>query len=55
MKCSHCKKKSHLEFKCQCEKVFCIHCRLPEVHVCLNYVSKPVDLVAVVAPKVQKI
>ena len=55
MKCQHCKKKTHLEFKCQCEKVFCIHCRLPEVHTCPTYKPTPVELVKVVASKVEKL
>lgn len=55
MKCEYCKKKTHLEFKCQCEKVFCIHCRLPEVHQCPDYKSTAVSLVKVVAPKIEKV
>ena len=55
MKCSHCKKKTHLEFKCNCEGVFCVSCRVPEVHVCSNIVVKPVALEKVVQDKVVKI
>lgn len=53
MKCQYCKKKSHLEFTCQCKKLFCIACRLPEVHECTEYKSNPVVLVKVVASKVE--
>jgi hypothetical protein len=34
MRCSHCKKKSHLEFSCVCSGTFCVKCRTPEEHVC---------------------
>jgi hypothetical protein len=55
-KCSHCKKKTHLEFKCPCsdEKVFCVKCRSTETHHC-EVVYKSVELVKVVAEKVVKI
>jgi len=55
-KCSHCKKKTHLEFYCTCssEKVFCVKCRATETHQCtLVYVVTP--LIKVVAEKVEKI
>lgn len=55
MKCHCCKKKTHLEFKCQCEKVFCTHCRLPEIHACPHYVVTPIVLIKVTASKVEKI
>jgi len=56
MKCAHCKKKTHLEFKCPCsnEKVFCVKCRTTEVHHC-GYVYKPVELLKVMKDKVEKI
>jgi len=55
-KCSHCKKKTHLEFKCPCstEKVFCVKCRATETHQC-TVVYTPLELVKVVAEKVEKI
>ena len=34
MKCSLCKKKAIINFTCKCEKVFCLHCRMPEDHSC---------------------
>jgi hypothetical protein len=55
-KCSHCKKKTHLEFFCTCssEKVFCVKCRATETHLCsMVYVAVP--LIKVVAEKVEKI
>lgn len=55
MKCEYCKK-SHLEFKCQCEKVFCIHCRLPEIHKCQDFKAGSVVVVGAEAPpKVAKL
>jgi hypothetical protein len=54
MKCSCCKKKSHLEFKCKCGGVYCTVCRTPEVHGC-SVKPEPVKLVKVVAEKVDKI
>jgi hypothetical protein len=55
-KCSHCKKKTHLEFKCPCsdEKVFCVKCRASETHSCA-VVYPQVELIKVVAEKVAKI
>jgi hypothetical protein len=55
-KCSHCKKKTHLEFRCTCsiEKVFCVKCRATETHHCI-VVYEPVPLIKVVAEKVDKI
>lgn len=56
MKCACCKKKSVVEFKCSCEKVFCVKCRLPEAHACVKPTVTPVTLPpAVIAPKVEKI
>ena len=55
MKCACCKKKSHIEFKCQCEKTFCVQCRLPEIHKCPVYKSAPVVLIKVEASKVEKL
>jgi predicted nucleic acid binding AN1-type Zn finger protein len=55
MKCAHCKKKSHLEFKCGCGGVFCTACRTPEVHGCSIKVGEKVVLVKVVAEKVAKL
>lgn len=55
MKCSHCKKKTHLEFKCPCGQVCCVACRTPEVHGCQNKYGEKVLLEKVVAEKVQKI
>ena len=55
-KCSHCKRKTHLEFKCTCsnEKVFCSRCHITEVHGC-GRVYKLAELVKVVPQKVEKI
>ena len=55
MKCSCCKKKSHLEFKCKCGGVYCTVCRTPEVHGCSTKQGEPVKLEKVVAEKVVKI
>lgn len=55
MKCSHCKKKVVVEFKCSCGCVYCVACRLPEVHKCSPEPPKPVVLEKVVAAKVEKI
>jgi predicted nucleic acid binding AN1-type Zn finger protein len=55
MKCSYCKKKSHLEFKCACEKVFCVACQLPEAHKCEAKRDAKIVLEKVVADKVAKI
>jgi hypothetical protein len=55
-KCSHCKKKTHLEFSCTCssEKVFCVKCLETETHQCaLVYTVTP--MIKVVAEKVEKI
>ncbi len=54
MKCACCKKKTVMEFKCSCGHVYCLTCRLPEVHKCTPP-PKPVELVKVVADKVEKI
>lgn len=35
-KCSCCNKKSHLLFKCKCEKMYCTSHILPEKHKCTN-------------------
>ena len=35
-RCSKCKKKTLLLNRCSCENIFCLQCRLPEVHEC-NY------------------
>ena len=55
-KCSHCKKKTHLEFKCSCsiEKVFCVKCRATETHQCV-LVHASIELIKVVAEKLEKI
>ena len=55
MRCSCCKKKTHLEFKCECGAVVCMACRLPEIHGCTVKENQPVVLVKVVAEKVVKI
>jgi hypothetical protein len=55
MKCSCCKKKTHLEFKCSCEKVFCVSCQLPEAHKCEAKRDVKIVLEKVVAEKVVKI
>ena len=55
-KCSYCKKKTHLEFKCPCstDKVFCVRCRTTEVHLC-DVVYKPIVLLKIEKEKLQKI
>ena len=55
-KCTHCKKKTHLEFKCPCsaDKVFCVRCRTTEVHLC-DIVYKPIVLLKIEKEKIQKI
>jgi predicted nucleic acid binding AN1-type Zn finger protein len=35
MQCECCKKRSIIEFTCECKKKFCIRCRLPETHICI--------------------
>jgi predicted nucleic acid binding AN1-type Zn finger protein len=55
MKCACCKKKTVMEFKCSCGFVYCIACRLPEVHKCAAPKEEKVVLVKVVADKVEKI
>ena len=57
MKCSRCKKKVPLGFTtaCACAGVFCLACRLPEVHECRAQVKEAVNLPKVVAPKVEKL
>lgn len=32
--CSMCRKKILFEYKCPCEKNFCVKCRVPEIHKC---------------------
>ena len=44
-----------MEFKCACGVVFCLACRLPEVHGCTVKEEEKVVLVKVVAEKVAKI
>ena len=55
-KCTHCKKKTHLEFKCPCsaDKVFCVRCRTTEVHLC-DVIYKPIVLLKIEKEKIQKI
>jgi len=55
-KCSYCKKKTHLEFKCPCstDKVFCVKCRTTEVHLC-DIVYKPIVLLKIEKEKLEKI
>ena len=41
MKCYKCNKKTLLEFKCKCERKYCIKCRMPEIHECeFNHADK---------------
>lgn len=54
-KCDCCKKKTHLEFPCGCQKVFCVACRTPEVHKCTDKKDSKVILEKVVAEKLEKI
>jgi predicted nucleic acid binding AN1-type Zn finger protein len=55
MKCFNCKKRTHLEFTCQCKNVLCVSCLLPEVHKCPIDLKTKVVLEKVVAEKVSKI
>jgi hypothetical protein len=32
--CAKCKKKTLVECKCPCGQIFCIKCRVPELHGC---------------------
>ena len=35
MKCTHCKRKSHIDMQCKaCDCVFCVKCIQPEIHKC---------------------
>lgn len=55
-RCKQCKKKIGLmSFSCSCGEVYCIQCRLPEVHACPVKEVKEVVLPKVVAPKVAQI
>jgi len=54
-KCSHCKKRTHLIFTCQCPAMFCVKCRTPEVHECKDYVVEKVVLPKVVADKLTRV
>ncbi len=55
-RCAQCKKKMHMEFKCKCENMYCVTCRLPEVHACtVTVVEKVILPEKVVAEKVQRI
>ena len=54
IRCAHCKKHTHLEFKCACGLTYCVKCRAPEEHGCLVDPGKVV-LVKVVSDKVNKI
>ena len=58
MKCSFCKKKTHLTFGCShegCKYVLCVSCRMPEVHKCAYIVKKSITLPKVIPEKVSKI
>jgi predicted nucleic acid binding AN1-type Zn finger protein len=44
-RCFHCEKMGPLTFTCNCEKVFCTACRLPEVHKCTKPKKDTVELV----------
>jgi hypothetical protein len=55
MRCFCCKKKTHIEFKCACGKVYCVGCRLPEVHKCDVKLDVKIVLEKVVTAKVDKI
>ena len=33
-RCSLCKRKTTVKCVCQCKKVFCLQCRMPEDHSC---------------------
>jgi predicted nucleic acid binding AN1-type Zn finger protein len=55
-RCAQCKKRTHMEFKCKCENMYCVVCRLPEVHSCTVTVVEAVKLPErVVAAKVDRI
>ena len=61
-KCANCKKRVYpIDFKCKCEKIFCIKCLPPDLHDCrFDHVSAgkrklEEDNPEVVAPKMQKL
>ena len=35
-KCKHCKKTSIPSFTCLCTNTYCVKCRMPEKHECIN-------------------
>jgi predicted nucleic acid binding AN1-type Zn finger protein len=50
----HCKKKTHLDFKCRsCNEVFCVKCRTPEDHKC-EIKKEQIVLEKVVADKLSE-
>lgn len=58
MRCSFCKKKTHITFACTCEgckHVLCITCRMPEIHKCDFVKKKIVLLPKIVSSKIEKI
>ena len=37
-RCFECKKKALINFKCKCSNIYCIKCKIPELHQCkFNY------------------
>lgn len=62
MKCSNCNKKMGLvTMQCKCKGVFCLQCRLPEVHSCTfdhignEKITLAKKLNKVIAKKIEKI
>jgi hypothetical protein len=55
MKCTHCKKLTHIEYTCGCGKKVCLACRLPETHGCKTKENQTIQLVKIVAPKLVRI
>lgn len=56
MKCSCCKKQTHIPLKCNhCEKMFCLEHRLPEIHKCPSAKFEKVELIKLVPEKLVKV
>ena len=34
-RCTKCSKKMVISFDCKCKQIYCMKCRLPEVHNCI--------------------
>lgn len=55
MRCSYCKKSTVLEFKCRCDNIYCIKCRMPEVHKCtFNFIKYNKEIISNQNPVIKK-